>query len=95
MSDVSVEELKKRLSLRMLAREHLRRILVDTRLIVEYAKVFYNNTNYMGLYYVVLNIRDEIEKLDVEIEDLKREITTKEEIERLESEKSKFEEESE
>jgi hypothetical protein len=49
----------------------------------------------MGLYYVVLNIRDEIEKLDVEIEDLKREITTKEEIERFKSEKSKFEEESE
>jgi hypothetical protein len=77
MSDVSVEELKKRLSLRMLAREHLRRISVDTRLIVEYAKVFYNNTNYMGLYYVVLNIRDEIEKLDVEIEDLRRELATR------------------
>jgi hypothetical protein len=31
----------------------------------------------MGLYYVVLNIRDEIEKLDVEIEDLRRELTTR------------------
>jgi cell division protein FtsB len=94
MSDVSVEELKKRLSLRMLAREHLRRILVDTRLVIEYAKVYYSDGKPEGLYYVVLGVRNEIEKLDVEIEDLKREIATKEEIERLESEKSKFEEES-
>jgi GTPase SAR1 family protein len=75
---MSVEELKKRLFLRMLAKKHLCTILTDTRLIVEYAKAFYNNTNYMGLYYVVLNIRDEVEKLESEIKELKERIMVEE-----------------
>jgi hypothetical protein len=95
MSNVSVEELKKRLTLRMLAREHLRRILTDTTLIVEYAKVFYSNTNYMGLYYVILGIRDEIERLDKEVEDLKKEIMVKETEERVDKALEEFKEESE
>jgi cell division protein FtsB len=78
MSSVSVEELKKRLIIRMLTVQHLKRILTDTTLIVEYAKAFYNNTNYMGLYYVVLNIRDEIEKLESEIKELKERIMVEE-----------------
>jgi hypothetical protein len=78
MSDVSLEELKKRLVLRMLAKKHLCTILTDTRLIVEYAKVYYADGKPQGLYYVVLAIRNEIENLNTEIKQLKERIMVEE-----------------
>jgi hypothetical protein len=78
MSDVSVEELKKRLVLRMLAKKHLCTILTDTRLIVEYSKVYYADGKFQGLYYVVLAIRNEIENLNAEIKELKEKIMVEE-----------------
>jgi hypothetical protein len=78
MSEVSVEELKKRLVLRMLAKKHLCTILTDTRLIVEYSKVYYADGKFQGLYYVVLAIRNEIENLNAEIKELKEKIMVEE-----------------
>jgi hypothetical protein len=78
MSEVSLEELKKRLVLRMLAKKHLCTILTDTRLIVEYAKVYYADGKPQGLYYVVLAIRNEIENLNTEIKQLKEKIMVEE-----------------
>ena len=78
MSNVSLEELKKRLVLRMLAKKHLCTILTDTRLIVEYSKVYYADGKPQGLYYVVLAIRNEIENLNTEIKQLKEKIMVEE-----------------
>jgi hypothetical protein len=95
MSDVSVEELKKRLVLRMLAKKHLCTILTDTRLIVEYAKVYYADGKPQGLYYVVLAIRNEIENLNTEIRQLKNEIIAKKTEKRINKVLEEFKEESE
>jgi hypothetical protein len=84
MSDVGVEELKKRLVLRMLAKKHLCTILTDTRLIVEYAKVYYADGKPQGLYYVVLAIRNEIENLNTEIKELKEKIMVEETEKKIE-----------
>jgi hypothetical protein len=84
MSEVSVEELKKRLVLRMLAKKHLCTILTDTRLIVEYAKVYYADGKFQGLYYVVLAIRNEIENLNTEIKQLKEKIMVEETEKKIE-----------
>jgi uncharacterized protein YlxW (UPF0749 family) len=95
MSNVSVEELRKRLILRMLAKRHLGIILTDTRLIVEYAKVYYADGKPQGLYYVVLAIRNEIENLDAEIRQLKNEIIAKETEKKIDKVLEEFKEESE
>jgi hypothetical protein len=84
MSEVSLEELKKRLVLRMLAKKHLCTILTDTRLIVEYSKVYYADGKPQGLYYVVLAIRNEIENLNTEIKQLKEKIMVEETEKKIE-----------
>lgn len=68
------KELVRKYENRVLAKSHLVNILTDTRLLLEYGKLLVGSGSFRGLYYLVVEVYNEIENLDREIKAIEQEM---------------------